>query len=219
MLLLSCRSYGVTLWFPTYVDQITTQKDIRVFEAHCNRTVTGSDQELESFCGCDSTVFADMEIKDIQLSNFRMDGILFRNVTFKNVSFSTVIFNGTQFSNGSVFRESNFSTSYFNGTSFDDISFDSVQIESSLLCSVDGSGTRIVNSTRLNTAWYEQPLNQSNLTCDYPEINCIPPNSKIYRDSFFITASAFPGNIASAIAVYFLRRNYWLGKVLAKYYT
>ena len=34
----------------------------------------------------------------------------------------------------------------------------------------------------------------------------------VYRDSFLVAASALPRNIASAFAVYFLRRNYCLGK-------
>ena len=35
---------------------------------------------------------------------------------------------------------------------------------------------------------------------------------KVYRDLFLISFAATPGNIASAIAVYFMRRNYWMGQ-------
>lgn len=35
-------------------------------------------------------------------------------------------------------------------------------------------------------------------------------DDRVYRDNFIISASALPGNIVSAIAVYFLRRNGWV---------
>ncbi len=210
----------MTLWFPTYVDQITTQKNAEDFEVFCNRTITADsyNENLKSFCGCRNTIFTDMDIKDTQFSDFRMDGVVFSNVTFTNVSFSAVVFNGTEFSGGCQFRDSKFSTSYFNATYFEDVTFDSVSIESSLLCFMNGSGIRIGNSTALSAEMFEQVENQDNVNCedeDYKDIECKAPKSGIYRDSFFITASALPGNVASAIAVYFLRRNYWLGELLS----
>ena len=36
-------------------------------------------------------------------------------------------------------------------------------------------------------------------------------SGRLYRDLFLVAAAASPGNIASAIAVYFMRRNYWMG--------
>lgn len=213
---MECRGYGVTLWFPTYVDQITTQRETEEFQAFCNKTVTvDSFESMQSFCGCSNTVFTDMEITDMQFRDFRIENVIFSNVNFTNVSFSSVIFNGTQFTDGCRFKEIHFSSSYFNGTGIsDDVTFDMVTIESSWLCSTSGSD-KVVNSTTLTAAMF-QLGNQSNVSCaeDVEEIRCKPPNSRIYRDSFFITASAFPGNVASAIAVYFLRRNYWLGKLI-----
>ena len=214
------RSYGVTLWFPTYVQQITTQRDNDRLEAFCNTTVAGSVESLEPYCDCGTTLFSDMEIEDTQFKNLRMDGVIFSNVSFFNVSFSSVVFNGTQFTDGCQFIESNISSSYFNATFFENITLDSVTIESSLLCSMNGSGLKVVSSTRLNASMLEEgALKTGRVKCreedsDFKEIKCKSSNSQIYRDSFFVTASAFPGNVASAIAVYFLRRNYWLGKFL-----
>ena len=37
---------------------------------------------------------------------------------------------------------------------------------------------------------------------------------RVYRASFFVPASALPGNVISAIAVYFMRRNWWMGELV-----
>lgn len=169
---------------------------------------------------------------DTQLHNFKVDDVLFNNVSFVNVNFKSVVFNRTEFVN-CHFSESNFSEALFNATYFNGVVLDSVSIESSSLCSMNGTAVEVEDYVSLqdvdingnmvasdifnSTAFSMQVLHQVSGECpkkSYKQISCKPPDSKVYRDSFIITASAFPGNIASAIAVYFFRRNYWMGKFL-----
>ena len=211
------------------MDQITTQRSAKEFEAFCNQTVTANSSEsLESFCGCSNTVFTGIDIMDAQFKNFKMDGVVFNDVNFTNVSFSSVVFNGSQFVD-CQFIETNFSAFSFNATKFEGVKFDSVSMKSSLLCSMNGSGVSVVDLRLIDVninlvevkdefmtdVKFEQTLNQGSIECDdtdYKRIGCKAPDSQIYRDAFIITASAFPGNIAAAIGVYFIQRNLWLGK-------
>ena len=228
------RSYGVTLWYPTYISELTTQKDLEEFERFCNNTVNVTGwSHMEAYCDCSQTVFSDVTLTDSELRNFRIHDVLFSNVSFQNINFDSVVFNSTQFVD-CQFYESNFTDSLFNSTQFENVLFHSVNIHSSSLCSMNGSAVEVCNNSlileevdvngdqvdyeMLNTsAFQERVLNRGNgQKCSenklLRQIQCKPPDNRVYRDSFFVSASALPGNIASAIAVYFLRRNYWLGK-------
>ena len=55
-----------------------------------------------------------------------------------------------------------------------------------------------------------------NVSCDgvkdvKVECEALNEDTSLYRDLFIVAAAAVPGNIASAIAVFFMRRNYWMG--------
>lgn len=204
------------------------------FEKFCNGNVTlKSDDSIESYCGCENTIFSNFMLRDIQVHNFKADNAIFNNVDFINVSFVSVQFNGAGFS-GCHFSESNFSNTYFNATNFDDVTFNSVSLQSCSLCSMTGSDVEVegeglifqnvdidgkkIKYDTFNTSRFNQLLNLNESDCAvddrYEKMVCRPSESRLYRDTFIITASAFPGNVASAFAVYFLRRNYWLGRFL-----
>lgn len=240
----SCRGYGVTLWFPTYVSQINDAKNAEDFRAMCNTTVGEADaQGLRGYCGCNSTVFSNIGIVDAKLHMVQFNGVTFNNVSFRNVSFDLVLFNGTEFID-CKFQDSSFSRTLFNATDFSGGLFDTVSFKSSSLCpqslldvqvssfttlrNVNISGLRADNRT-FNKSTFDSLVNSDDddndddsnkESCDlqvqFEEVICSPSDNRVYRDSFFISASALPGNIASAFAVYFFRRNYWLGKLICR---
>ena len=186
---------------------------------------------IAPYCNCSGTDFADFAMEDVQLENFVINDVVFRNVSFLNVNFTSVMFNGTTFIN-CYFSECDFYNTYFNATHFDDADFDSVSFQSSTMCSMNGSNVVMGEATLLNvnvngkfvnatfdTSLFSAILNLSDATCEvedlYGLISCGSSDEKVYRDSFIISASAFPGNVASAFAVYFLRRNYWMGEFIS----
>lgn len=209
--------------------QVTAHNDLEQFEKFCNVTVNGTSVDLAKYCDCGQTVFSEFELADLELKRFRVNDVIFSNVSFININFDSVMFNRTQFIN-CQFHDSNFTRSFFNYATFDNVLFDSVNMASSSLCSVSGSAVEIqgsstvwenvdVNGNNSNPSEFKKLLNQNaHQNCGdsvynlLKKIQCNPPDSRVYRDSFFISASAFPGNIASAFAVYFFRRNYWMGK-------
>lgn len=237
MFCLSFGSYGVTLWFPTYVSQINDARNAEDFQALCNTTVVGGTdaQGLKEYCGCGSTVFSNITIVNTQLHMIKFNEVTFNKVSFRNVSFDQVLFNGTEFIE-CQFQDSSFTRTLFNATDFSGGLFDSVSFKTSSLCpqslqdmqvddfttlgNVNISGLRADNRT-FNTSTFDSLINSDgdngdskkescDLQVQFEEVVCSPFDNRVYRDSFFISASALPGNIASAFAVYFLRRNYWL---------
>lgn len=224
-----CRGYGVTLWYPTYVTQLTAAKDAADFEKHCNTSVT--DYPIETFCGCRNTIFTGFAVNDTVVRNLVINDVIFQDVTFRNVSFESVVFNGTEFED-CQFLGCTFTRTLFNATVFrSGVTFDSVSLQFSSMCPLNNSEAELKNSMRLykvdiggtfvedetfSAALFDAALNMSSEKCDIEgrqEIDCNPPDYRVYRDSFFISASAFPGNIASGFAVFFFRRNYWLGEL------
>ena len=216
-----CRGYGISLWYPSYVNQINTDRDEENFKKFCNRNVTLTPSDsITAYCDCSNTVFFNFTLQDTTLDNCRIKDVTFSNVTFVNVSFINFAFDVVAF-NHCHFTDSDFTHTCFNATNFDNVSFSSVGFYSSSLCNLTGSFVKIENNS-LNSGdiTYEvfNTLFESVLDLDgdcdvdrcYKE--ACEDNSRVYRDSFFVSASAFPGNIASAFAVYFLQRNYWLGK-------
>lgn len=171
-------------------------------------------------------------MNDTQLQHFKINDVTFYNVSFNNVSFDSVIFNGTEFID-CQFSESRFSRTLFNATDFNRVEFDSVSLQYSSICplnyldvevrnfmsmyKVSVGGNMVENRTFNGTSPFDgRVLNASLEGCEledkHEEIKCDPPKSTLYRDSFIISASGIPGNIASAFAVYFFPRNYWLGE-------
>lgn len=189
------------------------------------------DDRIKAFCGCRSTVFTGFAVNHMELQNFKINNVVFQDITFRNVSFDTVVFNGTEFVD-CQFLGCNFTKTWFNATYFkSDVVFDSVSLRSSSMCPLNGSevqvknfmtlygvdigGTFVENGT-FNETFLDAALDMSSEECDmkgHEEINCNPPDYRVYRDSFFISASGLPGNIVSAFAVYFFPRNYWLGEL------
>ena len=201
------------------------------FERHCNGSITGERPgKLDTYCGCSGTIFTSFAVNDTQLLQFRVNDVTFQNVSFSNVTFDSVIFNGTEFID-CQFSNSTFKKTLFNATDFNSVKFNSVNIQYSSMCPLDQSdvevknfmtfyqvnvsGSMIENRT-FNTSPFDATVTSEECSLEEvteEDIECDSPSTRLYRDSFFVSASALPGNIASAIAVYLFPRNYWLGKL------
>ena len=238
------RSYGVTLWYPTYIDRLSRENlESTVEHKDCNRTLsnyTTTSSNINSinrlFCACPTTSYNNVTFNNITVSSWwstnsnltnlmilggRYDDIWYNDVvmdtvyydditfddvhvinsTWRNVALINVTFINTHLCNIDTqnisFTSTIFTNSTFNNVSLDDLSSEDL----SMLFNNDQS---LVTSS-----------------CDErsaPPTNCIVPQtevdlSKEYFYDFVIAGSAFPGNVISAIAVYFFRRSYWLGEM------
>ena len=226
--LLSCSSFGVMLWFPTYVGEITTQQKQAMFDANCRQIVNHfTSESLPSYCGCKNTTFQNTLITGVRLESWMVSDAIFNNVTFRNVTFGNVIINGSLFMNNCAFHNCTIENSQFMRITWTNVSELSLNVSSSVLCDLHGlneSDTLIVKNSSLNGIIFNQTtivngsiFNSNSTTCKNQvtdsSINCNQSDiSTVYRDSFFISAATLPGYIVSAVAVYLLRRNYWLGE-------
>lgn len=227
-----CRSYGVALWFPSYVQEINVEQDRKDFERFCSQQASGgiNDEELRRFDGCSNTVFENATLNRTSLNDWRIYSATFRNVTFLEANFSKVVFEDCEFVNCTM-EGVQFNWTYFVNSEWNSVAFDRVWMQFSDVCVPESQNITVLdeislyNSTvngispdvsEVNQTLFLQLLSSDrNFTCvgAPKEEECEQTNeNRVYRDNFFISASALPGNIASAIAVYFLRRNYWLGK-------
>ena len=233
----SFRSYGVTLWYPTYVNKLNLDKDAEIFQAFCHKEVGNlSNSSFPEYCGCSESYINSSIISDTQLKNFVISDTVFSNVTFERVDFSASLFKNTTFESGS-FVECSFNHSFFTEVIFNNFTFMNLSLEHSRLCGMLATGStsdRVAikdssinhfssNDTtqeQLDGAQFIELLNTTNTSqCKGDEEMSLACPKKeddfrVYRDSFFISASALPGNLASMVAVYFLIRKYWLCKTV-----
>lgn len=228
---LSFGSYGVALWYPSYVDIVTTNQEEARREAFCQQEVTASTQDypLQEFCGCQGTEFSGAVFRDEAVKNWTISNATFTNTQFTGVNMSEAVFLNSTFVNVS-FHNVLVERSFVLHCSWSEVSASGTLLQASQLCGLelinsDLSELSLANVTvnsvlvglyqQTNTSLLEELLDSpSNQSCDerdLPPVVCREPDSfKVYRDSFFVSASALPGNIASAIAVYYLTRKYWL---------
>ncbi len=223
-----CRSYGVTLWYPTYVNDLNQQKDIEIFNDFCSEEVSElNSSTLSTYCGCSDAVINNSLISDLLLNNWNIQNTIFTGVTFQRVNFTYTSFNNTRFESSS-FINCTFNNSDFTNTTFENFSFTNLKLLYSRLCNpIENNSTSndvlVLNSTINGAPWNSTmegaaflQLMSNKSVCDDNGWKSICPvkedDFRVYRDSFFISASALPGNLASMFAVYFLIRKYWLGE-------
>lgn len=196
------------------MEQITAARDMREF---CHDDVP-KDAILSQYCGCEGTTFRGQHFSNMTLSGFKLTDSDFFNVTFTNVTFSdlylencnftTCVLENVTFESRCAFKLVNWNQTVFSGVNVSGLSVcngsTSEVVEEENAESGDGGIVRVELVTVLEGV---------NGSCEDVEVKCEEKkrNKNIYRDLFFVSGAAFPGNIASAIAVYFLRRNYWLG--------
>ena len=200
------------------------------FEQRCNRTITSlpnGTQSLQEYDDCNNTIFEDMTIEFFNLSNWRITRTTFSNIAFYEVNFTNVTFRDCRFRNCSI-QDARFDSTSFLNSTWEGVHLESVSLTSSEICGlvaqnvtvqefiiisdVDINGQDDLNTTN-PTLFLQLVESGENATCEKSVDPCeAVQDNRVYRDNFFVAASALPGNLASAVAVYFLRRNYWLGE-------
>ena len=168
-----------------------------------------------------------MTMEFFNLNNWRITEATFNNVIFHNVSFTNVTFRDCRFRNCSIQDAGFDSTSFLNST-WENVYLESVSLTSSEICGLVAENVSVreflilsnvdinhrENFNTTNTTLFLQLVeSEENGTCErYVDPCGEVQDYRVYRDNFFVAASALPGNLVSAVAVYFLRRNYWLGE-------
>ena len=217
----------MSLWYPTYVEQINDRAEAdRFYGASCNATISDlvlSTTQLARLSHCSSTSYR----------NVTFDRAEFTGWTFSDASLTSSVFKGCVFNRVS-FQKVNFSAVHFVNGSSTELLFDSVVLNTTDFCRFNASHPTSLNSLVIDTVVNGRGVgNQTALlealveglppptACSFPPAGSVysPTSDKyqVYRESFFVAGSALPGNVLSAVAVYFLRRNYWLGALPLQY--
>lgn len=221
----------MTLWYPTFVGELNSQKDAEVFRDFCSKEVLGINSSvIPTYCGCSDVTINNSVISDLVLNNWNINNANFTSVTFERVNFTQTLFQNTNFLSSSFINCTFVDSGFFN-TSFDNFMVTNLKLVDSRICETTVTNfssndlliqNSTINSDRLNTTINETAflrlvsLDATNRSvCNEDGLISVCPAKKddfrLYRDSFFVSASALPGNLASMVAVYFLIRKYWLG--------
>ena len=178
-----------------------------------------SNVSLYDYCGCDRSSFTDQHFTNTHFSQFKLSHSNFHGVKFSNVTFTN-----------SVIEDSNFTNCSLENVRFGEkmrlirvrwyhTVFTGVNVTGLISCGgeVKGGGGGEGGSGG-GGEWGElvMALEGGNASCgeEGEEVKCEKEEDEesVYRDLFFVAASATVGNIASAIGVYYMRRNYWMGQ-------
>ena len=180
------RSYGVTFWYPTYIDRLSRESlDTSLEDHNCNHTLfnytdsngdsMGTIEEL--FCACPETNFSNITLENVTLnswwsfdtsvSNLIVRGGSFKEVWFENVSLEEVYFQDVSFL-GIHIANSTWRDVIFSNVTFDNASLCSVTSEGSVFLSTvftDGSFNGIpldgLSSAELQSIFNNQSLTDS----------------------------------------------------------
>lgn len=187
-------------------------REIREF---CRGTAP-SDAMLPQYCGCEGATFRGQHFSNMDLTGFKLSSSDFLNVTFNNVTFSDVYLEDCNFTSCVLDNVTFESRCSFKRVNWNQTVFSGVNVSGLSVCngSVVVGGEENSGSGEGVSVELVNVLEGVNSTCGDVEVECKEKkrsNKNIYRDLFLVSGAAFPGNVASAIAVYFLRRNYWLG--------
>ncbi len=223
------RSYGVTLWYPTFVNELNIKKDAEIFRDFCSEEVSGINSSvIPTYCGCSDAAINNSVISDLVLDNWNISNTNFTSVTFQRVNFTHTSFKNADFLSSS-FIDCSFIDSGFFNIGFEAFTVTNLKLVNSRICNttvtnLTSNDVFVQNSTlngnHLNTTINETlfldllALSANRSACGEDGLTSMCPvkvdDFRVYRDSFFISASALPGNLASMVAVYFLIRKYWL---------
>jgi len=209
------RSYGTTLWYPTYISHLNTAAQKVEKEELCSRAVGGGSVDagtLPQLCGCTyaGALFENMTIGPVHLTKSSFLDSAFRNVTFQRTALSDVAFgncslNLTNFSNVTM------ENVVFNFTS----TAKTVYSAKWPLTVTDGchSGSKSTigrtNFDSILRLWNVTVLNESSsfaqgnsCVSNIPSACAVTADEyRVYREAFVFAASSIPGTIITAIVV------------------
>jgi hypothetical protein len=204
----------VLLWYPSYVEQVTKSDKRSEFSRFCHHS-TPENVSLYDYCGCDGASFSDQHFSNTHFANFHLNLANFHNVQFTNVTFTDSLLESCNFTNCTMENVVFGERTQMVHVGWYATGFVGVNVTGLSSCEgeVIGGGGGEVGSGEFGEL--VRVLEGGNATsCEgVRQVECEgKEEGSVYRDLFFVAASASVGNIASAIGVYFMRRNYWMGQ-------
>ena len=186
------------------------------------------------------SIISDVHLEKWNVSDVVLNNVTFERVNFSDVSFTNTDFvSGSSFIDCN-FHHSQILNSFLDNFTFDSLSLFDSRLCGTTATNITVRNSLTISNTSINSYQNSTPtvvlegnssffmdllefkyVNISNDSCATGDVNEWPiqcllkeDDFRVYRDSFFISASALPGNIVSAVAVYFFTRKYWLGKTV-----
>jgi len=191
--LLALGAYGLTLWYPTYINNL---------EHQCESEIAHKTLSDVNICP-DGSHVDHTTVKNSDWHDKHLKNAIFRNVVFQNTNFTRSSFKDCSFINCS-FSSVGLSTSKFINTCF------KYTINSSLIY----ENTTFINSYYNGSLIFKS--DQSDEPCclhDKCQQSCYDDAninySKVYLELFYVALASVPGCILSAFMVDVLRRSYW----------
>lgn len=220
------------LWYPSYIDQLNQHSKDAEFNELCNRTVANrslSGETLQELCPCQYTSYSSVVLDHLTVMNWHAANTTIRDAVVKSGSYTGITFTDVLLENVSI-MEAKFQDAVFVGGAWMSVEFRNANLSGVVLCDVMLPPSALVINSTINGKLVAQAEGEAieelfgrkesesgdcngvhyktNKTC-----TPLPKNLfENYQDTFFIAASAFPGNIVSAFALYFIFwRSLWLG--------
>ena len=200
------------------VTDIQKQHDFNSFCHHQQQQSSSKHISLSDYCGCDGITFVGENFTNAEFRNVKISHCLFEDVTFSNVTFSDFYLEDCSFIDCELNNVTFGARSQFKRVDWNQSVFHCVNVSGLSVCGGEmvgwGSGEEC-NDHNVSDEMVTM-TEGGNVSCDgvkdvKVECEALNEDTSLYRDLFIVAAAAVPGNIASAIAVFFMRRNYWMG--------
>ena len=229
-------AYGVTLWYPTYVDTLQQQQEDANFEEVCNLTLANQTvQFVEGYqeqllCDCPLTLYDNVTFVNVSISGgWLLSGGSVKSSSISGSNLTAVRSEGSTWTDVQVTNVL-FVNSTLSSSVWSSVVLQNVQFENCLFCDVnvsDGiklSGVEmkdcIVNGLHLNTANDTAIISalRSSSNCSSSlgdSVQCVEPEEETdyfaeYLENFVIASSPFTTMLISAVLVYYFRRSFLL---------
>ena len=191
------------------------------------------------FCACPETNFNNVTFNYLEIDKWFLMNANITDSVLEGGEYEEVWHEGVTWNNitvdGVEFKDATFLNCSFNSVVFDDVVFENTAFCGVMSTNIEISSTNFTNSTINglmldNISNYEIAKLFTNTSLSYNEScvlgtpqDCFTDETKDYNREYFhiflIAASALPGNIVSAIAVYLFIRSYWLGIIMENVYV
>ena len=192
--LLSMAAYGLTLWYPTYINNLEHECETDfVNEIGSDPNICHDGSHLENLV-INNSVWHEKHLKNAIFDHVKFQNTKFAHCSFEDCSFLNCTFQSVNFTTSS-FTNTCFKYSYSTDFYYDSTTFVNSYVNGSM---ISGSG-------------------QSNVPCclhDTCERSCYDDANvdynKVYLELFYVALATVPGCFVSAIMVDLVRRSYWL---------
>ena len=221
----------MTLWYPSYVDQLIQESKEKNFNCNSNiSNIVYNDSAL--LCNCPSATYHnvtfDLNITspwqqtDSTIADSTISGeywwVWFYNVTLEGVAFENVVITNGSFVD-STWSDMSFTNATFNNTTFCNITVVNISSFSGTRFidpTVNGRSLNGLFSSNIISDYFAQKCNLHKMDISLPS-SCYVADDDVdyfteYLHDLIISAAALPGNITSAILMYFFIRSFWLCK-------